>query len=66
MTLAEYLASEPDVNLTSFAKAMGVLPSVAHDWKSGRRFPRGRAIAEIERLTGGKVKASDFLSQAAE
>jgi DNA-binding transcriptional regulator YiaG len=64
MTLSEYL-TETETRLTDFARAVGVSVSVAHDWKTKRRFPRGRALAEIERVTEGKVRAADFVPQQA-
>lgn len=60
MDLSSYLR-EADIKPTRFAEALGVPASTITRLLSGERSPRLDTIAKIERATGGKVTANDFL-----
>jgi hypothetical protein len=63
MRLAEYL-DQRGQTLTSFAAEIGEKITTVHGWVSGRRRPNVGAVATIERVTKGKVRAADFLDDS--
>ena len=60
MTITEYLAAR-DLTLTAFADALGEKVQTVHGWASGRRKPDVLAVAKIEAVTDGAVRAADFV-----
>lgn len=59
MTLEDYL-DDQDMTQREFAELLGVTHQAVNQWLRGRRFPRRELIVKIEKITGGKVKPSDW------
>ena len=65
MTLSDYLKAAGRGAQSRLAREVGVsVPSVWR-WKEGEALPSLSRIPAIERATGGKVTAADFLPRAA-
>jgi hypothetical protein len=62
MTLAEHLKRN-GITLTAFAASIGEKVTTVHGWISGRRNPGLASLVAIERVTGGAVRATDFLPE---
>jgi DNA-binding transcriptional regulator YdaS (Cro superfamily) len=60
MTLKDYLAKR-GMTLTALALKLGRPISTVHSWVTGERRPNWAHVAEIERVTGGSVRAKDFV-----
>jgi len=60
MKLSEYIAAS-GLSQTDFGKLIGRSPQRVHEWTTGRKIPRADALAAIERATGGRVTAVDFV-----
>lgn len=63
MTLSEYMAQAglKDENLS---KMIGLERSTVTKLRLGRGKPSFKTLIAIEKVTGGKVKASDFVEAA--
>jgi plasmid maintenance system antidote protein VapI len=66
MTLAQFLerhwphgADGPSA--ASFAKELKVPPSTVSRWINRKRKPNTDSIIKIQQITGGRVRAADFL-----
>ena len=62
MKLRDYLTST-DLTLSDFARVLGRPVQRVHEWASGRKIPSGTNLAAIERATGGRVTAVDFVGE---
>lgn len=62
MTLGEHL-KQNGISLTAFAASIGEKVTTVHGWISGRRNPGLASLVAIERVTGGAVRATDFLPE---
>lgn len=60
MTIAEYLKAN-NLTLTAFAASIGEGVTTVHGWVNGRRRPGVIAVARIEEVTDGAVRAGDFV-----
>lgn len=49
--------------LREVAKIIGVSEVTISDWERGKKRPRAEHAALIERLTGGEIHASSWLSE---
>lgn len=65
MTALKTFLDEKRLTLREFAGEVGKPISTVHGWVTGRRKPQWSDIPAIERATGGKVTARDFVPQQA-
>lgn len=65
MKLKAYL-EENGLSTHAFAKQCGVAQSVAYRWASGETRPDWSNIPAIQRATGNKVTAMDFVPEDVE
>jgi plasmid maintenance system antidote protein VapI len=65
MTLRDWMARE-GISLTDLAKALGRPVPTVHAWVHGHRTPRGDALLDIKRATGGAVTADALIAQRAD
>jgi transcriptional regulator with XRE-family HTH domain len=63
MTLAEYMA-EIGIKDEPMAKMIGLKRSMVTRLRNGTAKPSFNTLIAIERVTGGKVRASDFVAAA--
>jgi transcriptional regulator with XRE-family HTH domain len=64
MKLSEWLAAEKRTD-KSLAAEMGVTRQTISRWRRGTDIPQKTKMAEIVRITGGKVQPQDFYDFAA-
>ena len=63
MKLEKYLADRR-ISLKEFAHSIGLSHEGARLIVRGQRFPRRATLERIQEVTGGKVKANDFVASA--
>ena len=51
---------EKGMSTREFAATLGVTYQAAWAWRKHRKYPSGRRLAEIEKLTAGKVSAKSW------
>ena len=61
MTLDEFLIKN-QITQAEFALQVGVTQQMVSLWASGKKLPRPPKLNKIEKLTGGRVRANDFMS----
>lgn len=66
MTLTEWIRSQPDPKLTTWALQLGTSPGYLHDLMAGRRKPSRKLQLAIDRLTEGAVPASSWEASPAD
>ena len=59
LALAELLDSEPDT-----FRGIGLHRTVLWNFRTGRRKPDARSIAILDRITGGRVAANGWCTEA--
>ena len=64
MTLSEWMDAQK-ITAEALAPQLGVHWATVYKWKGRRAFPRVAQLAEIERITEGKVTARDFMPERA-
>lgn len=64
MTLAEYLEKH-GLSDKEFAEKSGLHFTEVWNYRTGRRQPRAKNVAAIEKATNGQVRAKDFAASAA-
>lgn len=65
MHLSDYLSTEK-ISQEAFAALIGVSDVTVHRWVTGKSRPAWTHVGPIERETGGKVTAQDFVPVASE
>ena len=61
MTLDSYLIKN-DIDVSAFARDVGVHRTSVYRFIKGLAFPRPATIRRISEVTGGKVTANDFVN----
>ena len=61
MKLATWLTANA-ISRSEFGRRIGVTPAAVGGYCKGAFKPGLRTLAKIEKLTGGRVRAADFLS----
>ena len=61
MTLSVW-QRETNTPTASLADSLSVTTQAISLWKAGKRFPRPEHLRAIEKITGGRVRSSDFLA----
>jgi DNA-binding transcriptional regulator YiaG len=64
MTLRDWMARQ-GISLTDLAAALNRPVPTVHAWVHGHRTPRGDALLDIKRVTGGAVTADALIAQRA-
>ena len=64
MKLSEYLGSDRGRRI-EFARLVGVTPATVTGWCNGSFHPSAKRASKIEEVTGGKVRVTDFVDEAA-
>jgi DNA-binding transcriptional regulator YiaG len=64
MTLRDWMARE-GLSLTDLAASLNRPVPTVHAWVHGHRTPRGDALLDIKRVTGGAVTADALIAQRA-